>query len=68
MADINSIREMFFLKGMNKPEIARETGIDRKTIRKYINQDDWNMVPRLKAENTGKFPKLGEIGMGRLVK
>jgi len=58
MADINSIREMYFLKGMNKSEIARETGIDRKTIRKYINQDDWNMVPRLKAENSGKFPKL----------
>jgi hypothetical protein len=26
MADINSMREMFFLKGMNKSEIARETG------------------------------------------
>lgn len=58
MADINSIREMFFLKGMNKSEIARETGRDRKTIRKYINNDDWDMVPKLKAENAREFPKL----------
>ncbi|MGB9856478.1 MAG: helix-turn-helix domain-containing protein [Caldisericum exile] len=27
-----------FLEGKSKREIARETGIDRKTIRKYIKQ------------------------------
>ena len=42
MADAESIRELFFLKGMSISAIAEKTGHDRKTIRKYLRKDDWN--------------------------
>jgi hypothetical protein len=36
MAQTNSIREMYFEKGKKFSEIARGTGHDVKTIKKYI--------------------------------
>ena len=42
MTNANTIRDMFFYEGNNITEIANDSGYDRKTIRKYINQDDWN--------------------------
>ncbi len=42
MTEINDIRNRFFDKGKNITTIARETGYDRKTVRKYIFRDDWN--------------------------
>ena len=45
MAKINSIREMFFEKGMTYADITRETGCDVKTVKKYIFMDDFNPPP-----------------------
>ncbi len=45
MAQVNCIREMFFEKGMNYAEIARITGHDVKTVKKYIAMDDFNEPP-----------------------
>lgn len=42
MADTDIIREKFFTEGKNKTEISLETGFDRRTIRKYIELEDWN--------------------------
>ena len=42
MAGIQSIREEYLRKGKNISEIAREHGMDRKTDRKFIEQEDWN--------------------------
>lgn len=42
MTDTNDIREMFFSEGKTKTEISNKTGFDRKTISKYILQEDWN--------------------------
>ncbi len=42
MAETNDIRCKFFDEGKNVTTIARETGYDRKTVRKYIHRDDWN--------------------------
>ena len=42
MAKIHDIRKAFFEKGHSVSRIAEEQGIDRKTVRKYINQEDWN--------------------------
>jgi len=42
MTQIDNIRKAFFMKGQNISEIAREFQKDRKTIRKYIYQEDWN--------------------------
>lgn len=42
MATIKTIRDAYFLEGKTISEIATEYGYDRKTVRKYINQEDWN--------------------------
>ncbi len=42
MATIQNIREEFFLKGKRISEIAREQQMDRKTVRKFVEQEDWN--------------------------
>ena len=43
MARTNCIREMFFEKGMNYASIARITGHDVKTLRKYVLWKDFNL-------------------------
>jgi len=55
MAEKECIRKMFFFKGMNKSEIARKTGTDRKTVRKVINKDNWN--EELKGNKNGDKDK-----------
>lgn len=42
MARIHDFRSAFFEEGRTISEIAKEFGIDRKTVRKYIARDDWN--------------------------
>jgi len=57
MTQVKDIRKMYFEEGKNISQIARETGHDRKTVRGYINKDDWNEEPpKVKKEAT--FPKL----------
>ena len=36
MAEINTIKEMYFEKGLSYAEIARTTCNDVKTVRKYL--------------------------------
>lgn len=45
MTQKNHIRKMFFEQGMNISEIASEAKNDRKTIRKYLEEDDWSQKP-----------------------
>ena len=57
MTQVHDIRKMFFEKGMNISEIARETGHDRKTIRFYLEKENWNAkIPDPEKEND--YPKL----------
>jgi len=57
MTQIKDIRKMYFEEGKNISEIARETGHDRKTVRAYLDKEDWNQeLPKVKKENA--FPKL----------
>ena len=42
MTSANNIRDMYFYEGKNITVIAKDSGFDRKTIRKYLNQDNWN--------------------------
>lgn len=42
MAKVHDIRKAFFEEGLSVSRIAEEQGIDRKTVRKYIDQEDWN--------------------------
>lgn len=57
MSEINNVRKKYFEDGMNISSIKKETGIDRKTIKKYIDKKDWNQdIP--KVSNESKFKKL----------
>ena len=42
MAKIECIRDEYFQKGKSISELAEDHGCDRKTVRKYINKEDWN--------------------------
>lgn len=45
MATVQSIREDYLRKGKNISQIAREQHVDRKTVKKFIERDDWNRSP-----------------------
>lgn len=47
------IRKMYVGVGKNIREIVREIGNDRKTVKKYINKDNWNeKLSKVKKEAT----------------
>jgi len=56
MTQIDDIRNAFFFKGLSISEIAREFKVDRKTVRKYVYQEDWNTSVEVKARRS--FTKL----------
>ena len=53
MTQVNCIREMYFEKGMNYAEISKATGFDVKTVKKYIQMEDFNTpVPKPVKRNS----------------
>ena len=53
MDQIHHIRQLFFEQGKNLTEIASETGLNWKTVRKYIDQEDFSeKPPEPKADKT----------------
>jgi len=42
MAEQQDIRKAYFNEAKTISDIAKEYGVDRKTVRKYINKEDWN--------------------------
>ena len=57
MTEVHGIRKLYFEEGKSITEISRQTGRDRKTIRMYLEKEDWNKVqPRSLFE--ADFPKL----------
>lgn len=44
MTQIDDIRTAFFAKGLSISEIACKFNKDRKTVRKYILKNDWNIT------------------------
>ena len=57
MTQVHNIRKMYFEDGKKITEISRETGHDRKTVRYYLEKDDWN-EKEPEASPIGDFPKL----------
>ncbi len=55
MAQVNRIRELFFEKGLKYAEISRVTGFDVKTVKKYIEQEDFNQAPRIPKLRSSKL-------------
>jgi len=57
MTQTNSIRTAIFYEGNNISQVARCFKADRKTVRKYLSQADWNEVPPVVAAKP-LHPKL----------
>jgi len=60
MTQVNDIRKKYFEEGKNISQISGEVGFDRKTIRKFIEKDDWNEDPP-KLQLQSEFPKLNSF-------
>jgi transposase len=56
MAEKEDIREKYFNKEQSISEIAQHSGKDRKTVRKYVNQENWNAQPSVPRK--GRVSKL----------
>jgi len=57
MTEVHDIRKLYFEKGQNITQIARETERDRKTIRMYLEKEDWNKAGLISL-GKADFPKL----------
>jgi transposase len=57
MTEVHDIRKLYFEKGQNITQIAHETGRDRKTIRIYLEKEDWN-EEGCGSVREANFPKL----------
>jgi len=50
MANLDDIRNLNNEKGLNVSEIHQKTGFAHKTIKKYLDQDDFNLKPPIKEQ------------------
>lgn len=57
MTQEHDIRKMFYEEGKSISKIARETSFDRKTVRTYLEKEDWNKDKPIASPETN-FPKL----------
>ena len=57
MTDIKYIKDLFKKKGLSLREITKVTGYNFRTVRKYIDQEDWSqpIVKRSKEALINKF-------------
>jgi len=58
MTEVDHIRDAYFKKGETISEIAKRFSKDRKTVRKYIRQEDFNIATPLAGKNLNLQPKL----------
>jgi len=59
MTQVHDIRKMYFEEGKSIMQISRETGRDRKTVRTYIEKENWNEGrPRTQEGSEFHFSKL----------
>lgn len=58
MDQIHRIREMFYQQGKNISEISAEIGLNRKTVSKYLDMEDFNVPHPQPASETIHESKL----------
>lgn len=58
MTQIDHIKKAFFEEGLNVSQLANRFGHDRKTIRKYLDKEDWNEPVPETPGNVKRLPKL----------
>lgn len=61
MDQIHRIRELFYLQGKNISEIATQLNLDWKTVRKYIDKEDFNLPAPKPAYEQSFCPKLNHF-------
>lgn len=57
MIQKQKIRKLYFEEGKNIKQVSDETGYDRKTVRMYIEKEDWN-EEECAIQKEDLFPKL----------
>lgn len=58
MDQIHHIREMFYQQGKSISQIASETGLNRKTVSKYVDMEDFSIpapLPKASEEPESKL-------------
>lgn len=55
---IHHIRDMFYQQDKTISEITSETGLNRKTVSKYVDMDDFNSPPPVPSSEDGHESKL----------
>ena len=48
MTQVHDIRKKYFEEGKTISTISKETGFDRKTVRGYLNKEDFNITAIVK--------------------
>ena len=54
MAQVHQVRELYFNQGKNLTQIAEEMDCDWRTVRKYVDQDDFSTKPPVPASKMRK--------------
>ena len=54
MDQVHTIRDLFFNQGLNMAEIAEKVGCDWRTVKKYVDREDFSPP---KAHGDDAFPK-----------
>jgi transposase len=57
MTEVHNLRKLYYNEGKSITEISKETGRDRKTVRTYLEKEDWNEEPSRYVDEV-EFPKL----------
>ena len=57
MTEVHDLRKLYYGEGKSITEISKEIGRDRKTVRMYLEKEDWNDV-QPSSPAGGGFPKL----------
>ena len=58
MDQIHHIRDMFYRQDKNISEIASETGLNWKTVKKYVDMEDFSSPPPAPASTEVNESKL----------
>ena len=58
MDQVHHIRQLYFEQGYRVSEIAREMHLDRRTVSKYLDQEDFNPPPPKPLSPPNLCPKL----------
>ena len=58
MDQVHHIRQLYFEQGYRVSEIAREMHLDRRTVSKYLDQEDFNPPPPKPLGPPNLCPKL----------